>query len=282
MRSAEAGIESYSADVNAFYLLCISGNAARAIVRDYLEAPLPVAQANLGRWFSQLTIAAAAKEGGGETNLFPLRQLAAATIPRDRQGMPDWEKLNPDLAVRLMHAALKGDLVPDSILAACVGRLRAEGADGFRPVRMALIKLTLLRRKVPVTATLDDQETNAAYVCGRLLAVFEQIQYAALGDVNASVTDKFFGTFSAAPAMVLGRLYANAQNHLRKLRGEKPGTYVALDKLLAEVSKQLPAPPTGQLSLRDQGRFALGYYHQKAKQLRGNRRTKSRQSGREE
>jgi CRISPR-associated protein Csd1 len=132
---------------------------------------------------------------------------------------------------------------------------------------MALIKLTLLRRDIPVTITLDKEETSPAYVCGQLLSVFEQIQYAALGDVNATVTDKFFGVFSAAPAVVLGRLYANAQNHLRKIRGEKPGACVALDKLLAEVSKKLPAPPAGQLSLIDQARFALGYYHQKAKRF---------------
>ena len=65
-----------------------------------------------------------------------------------------------------------------------------------------------------------------------------------------------------------GRLYANAQNHLRKLRDEDPGAFVALDKLLTEVSTLLPAsPPRRQLSFQDQGRFALGYYHQRARQF---------------
>jgi CRISPR-associated protein Csd1 len=166
-----------------------------------------------------------------------------------------------------MHAALKGDPVPDAVLAACLARLRAEGSDGFRPARLALVKLTLLRRDVPVTETLDPVEAHPAYLCGRLLAVFEQIQYAALGDVNATVTDKFFGTFSCAPAVLLGRLFAGAQNHLRKLRGEKPGAYVALDRLLTEVSGKLKAPPTRPLSLEEQGRFALGYYHEKARRF---------------
>jgi len=67
--------------------------------------------------------------------------------------------------------------------------------------------------------------------------------------------------------MVLGRLFANSQNHLRRLRGEKPGQAVVLDKLLAEMSQKLAVPPDRQLSLRDQGRFALGYYHQKAKRF---------------
>ena len=73
-----------------------------------------------------------------------------------------------------------GDPVPDAALSGCLGRLRVEGSDGFRPARMALIKLTLLRRNIPVTETLNSDEANPAYVCGRLLSVFEQIQYAAL------------------------------------------------------------------------------------------------------
>jgi CRISPR-associated protein Csd1 len=261
LRSAEAGAEAYGADANDFYLLALAGNSARAIVRDYLEAKLPAVQTNLGRWFRDLTIADIRREGAGQpTYLFPLWQITLATAI-------EMDQVAPDVPARLVHAALKGDTIPDSVLAACLARLRVEGSDGFRPARMALIKLILRRRNVPVTETLNEQETSPAYVCGQLLAVFEQIQYAALGDVNATVTDKFFGTFSAAPAMLLGRLFANAQNHLRKLRSDKPGTYVALEKLLTVVSKKLPAPPQGQLSLRDQGRFALGYYHQKARRF---------------
>ncbi len=114
--------------------------------------------------------------------------------------------------------------------------------------------------------TLDADATHKAYLYGRLLRIFEEIQYAALGDVNANVVDKFYSTFSAAPALVFARLYSNAQNHLRKLRSENPGTAVNLDKRLADVSSKLPAsPPSGTLSLQDQGRFALGYYHQKAR-----------------
>jgi CRISPR-associated protein Csd1 len=119
-----------------------------------------------------------------------------------------------------------------------------------------------------VSETLQADERHPAYVYGRLLSVFEQIQYAALGDVNANVVDKFYGTFGAAPGLVFSRLYANAQNHLRKLRGDKPGAWFNLDRLLTEVSALLPpARPASHLSLRDQGLFALGYYHQKAKQI---------------
>jgi CRISPR-associated protein Csd1 len=257
-----AGKESHAmADTNDFYLLGLSGNSARAIIRDYLEAPLSRIKENLKRWFNDLRIADLSKEGAGKpTNRFPLWLLSASTAL-------EADRISPEIPSRLMEAALKGDELPASILAACLGRLRAEGRKGFRAFRLALIKLTLLRRNHAVTDTLNEAETHPAYVCGRLLAIFEQIQYTALGDVNASVVDKFFGTFSVAPAMVLGRLYAGAQNHLRKMRGDKPGAHFALEKLLSEVSDQLSAPPRGQLSLEDQGRFALGYYHQKARQF---------------
>ena len=257
--------DNTSADVNDFYCLALASNAARVIVRDYLEESLPKARANVATWFSDLTIASTNKDDHGHpVATFPLWLLAAAMTAPKAGGQPDWPRVN-DLVPGLMAAALKNQPLPDSILASCLQRLRAEGSEGFRPARMGLIKLALLRRNLKVTETLDTGNPPAAYVCGRLLEVFEEIQYAALGDVNATVVDKYFGTFSAAPAMVVGRLYANAQNHLQKLRGEKPGSYASLERRLTEVSSQLTAPPKGQLSLIDQGWFALGYYHQKAK-----------------
>ncbi len=249
-------------DKNAFYMLTLSGNSARVVVRDYLETPIDNVEQALGNWFKDLTVADLSKDGQGfPKSDFPMWMLASATAL-------DSEGVAPDTPARLMSAAIQGLPISDSILASCLRRLRAEGADGFRAARMALIKLTLVRKGINVTETLDNDERHPAYVYGRLLSIFEQIQYDALGNVNANVVDKFYGTFSAAPALVFSRLFANTQNHLRKLKSEKPGAHVINDKLLSEVVALLPAsPPRGQLSLQDQGRFALGYYHQRAKRF---------------
>jgi CRISPR-associated protein Csd1 len=262
LASAGAGQESQAiANANDFYLLALSGNSARAIIRDYLEAPLPCVQENLAKWFRDLRIADLSREGAGKpTSRFPLWQLCSATAL-------NMEQVSPDTPARLLEAALHRDPLPDSILAACLARLRAEGGDGFRPPRLALIKLTLLRRNQNVSESLNADETHPTYVCGRLLAIFEDIQRAALRNVNTTVVDKFFGTFSVAPAMVLGRLFDGAQHHLRKLRGDNPGACVALEKRLGEVALLLKAPPSGRLTLEEQGRFALGYYHQRARQF---------------
>jgi CRISPR-associated protein Csd1 len=111
---------------------------------------------------------------------------------------------------------------------------------------MALMKLCLIRKEVSVGETLNPDESNPAYICGELLAKFDQIQQAALGKVNATVIDKYYGGFSASPSTALGRLFANAQNHL---------------------TQKLKVVPQGQLTLNDQARFALGYYHAKAKRI---------------
>jgi CRISPR-associated protein Csd1 len=249
-------------DTEPFYLLALSSNSARAIVRGYLEAPLYEAKKSVAKWFEDLRITDASKDSAGAVNeRFPLWQLALATaFDRDAVG--------PDTQNRLLFAALHGDPLPDSILTACLRRLAVEGSHGFRSSRMALIKLILIRKGVSVTEQLDADECHPAYVYGRLLAVFEQIQYSALGDVNANVVDKFYSTMSSVPAMVVARLQDNARNHLRKMRGDKPGAYVALERRLMEVLGLLGAdPPPQRFSLQDQGRFALGYYHEKAKRF---------------
>jgi CRISPR-associated protein Csd1 len=251
-------------DASDFYLLAVSGNSARVVIRDYLERPLGHVRAGIRQWFADLSIADPSKEYQGRPNAaFPVWLLAAVTAL-------DADRVAPDTQIRLMHSALTGGPLPDSVLTACLSRLRAEGSAGFRAARMGLIKLCLnrthFRERDRMPDTLNPDERNPAYVYGRLLRVFEEIQCAALGDVNSTVVDKFYGTFSAAPALVFARLFANAQNHLRKVRGDDEGKFVALDRRLTDVCSLLPpSPPRGTLPLSDQGRFALGYYHQKAR-----------------
>src|SRR5207249_5001028 len=110
------------------------------------------------------------REGQGQpTSAFPMWMLANATAL-------EADRVSPEVHSRLMHAALTTGPLPDSILAACIGRLRAEGSDGFRATRMALIKLCLnrthFREEQRMSETLDRDEMHPAYLYGRLLRVF--------------------------------------------------------------------------------------------------------------
>ena len=262
LESPSRGVQSSQASSDAFYVLTLGGNSARVVVRDYMETTVDQIHASLSAWFRELTIADLSKDGNGyPSSRVPLWMLANSTAM-------DSDGVAPDTPARLLKAAIQHAPIADSILNACLRRLRAEGAKGFYLARMSLIKLYLLRKGLPVTETLDQGENHPAYIYGRLLSIFEQIQYDALGDVNANIVDKFYSTFSASPGLVFSRLFANAQNHLRKLKGERPGAAVNNEKLLSEVVAMLHAnPPSMRLSLQDQGRFAIGYYHQRAKRF---------------
>jgi len=167
----------------------------------------------------------------------------------------------------LLGLALGGDPLPLDLLFQAVRRIRAEGAVSRE--RAALIKMVLgsqpgiAAEEADAMRELDLSNTEPAYLCGRLLALLDSIQREALRTTNATVVDKFYGTASSAPASVYGSLLHNAQNHLAKLRKERPTVQRALERRLEEVLAGLDRfPPT--LSLPQQGLFALGYYHQRA------------------
>jgi CRISPR-associated protein Csd1 len=273
LRKGAAVTTTTGVEPDQFRVLALSGNAARVVVRDYLERPLPDVQRNLLRWFDDLRIADPSKEFGGRPNdRFPLWLLAAATA-RDADGVA------PDAQARLMHAALTAGPLPDSVLAACLGRLRAEGSDGFRPARMGLIKLCLNRahcQENPVTESLDPArgQSDKAYACGQLLAFLARCQSPQDFGTSAQILERFFGTASTSPRGVFPTLLRLNRHHIAKIRDEMPGFAFNLEAELEE--RLLPFKPAGGgtadfpslLSLPEQGRFALGFYHQRAEYRR--------------
>ena len=110
---------------------------------------------------------------------------------------------------------------------------------------------------------LDEDNTSPAYICGRIFAVLEGIQRAALGkDINAGIRERFFTFASTNPSSAFGRLIRLSQNHLTKLKSEKAGLAVILDRELRELFSKIQEFPA-IFALEEQGQFAIGYYHQK-------------------
>ncbi len=105
--------------------------------------------------------------------------------------------------------------------------------------------------------TLDAKSTNTAYLLGRLFAALEKAQSDALPGINTTIKDRYFGSASATPRVVFPQLIRLAQHHLQK---SEYGKYT--DKLIEEIVQELQDFPA-HLNLEEQGRFALGYYHQR-------------------
>ncbi len=115
--------------------------------------------------------------------------------------------------------------------------------------------------------SLDPDAPYPAYQCGRMFAVLEQIQRAALGgDVNTTIADKYLPAATATPRAVLVMLQKNSSGHLKRLRRSNTGAYYALNSRLDEVLGHLDAgrniPPV--LGIEGQAQFILGYHHQRA------------------
>jgi len=113
--------------------------------------------------------------------------------------------------------------------------------------------------------TLDTTNTDIGYRLGRLFAIVERIQEDAVPGANATVRDRFFGSATATPGRTFPTILRNAQHGLAKIRKEKPGMAVNLEKLMQEIIGGIDASvgfPTS-LSSEKQGMFILGYYQQK-------------------
>ncbi len=112
---------------------------------------------------------------------------------------------------------------------------------------------------------LDKENTDIGYRLGRLFAIVERIQNDAVPGANATVRDRFFGAASATPRQIFPVVLKNAQHGLAKIRKEKPGWAINLDKSVQEIVDDVD-PKNGfpaTLSLEKQGMFVLGYYQQR-------------------
>ena len=107
--------------------------------------------------------------------------------------------------------------------------------------------------------SLDEGNSNTGYRLGRLFATLEKIQQEAHPGINATIRDKFYGAASCTPVTVFGNLMRLTNHHLAKL--ENVGRRVNLERLLGQIVDGIGDFPP-HLKLEDQGRFAIGYYHQ--------------------
>lgn len=194
---------------------------------------------------------------GGKGDLSSDR-LLWETIPKASK-----DKKVPSTIVKSFALSIfTGGLYPISLYQAIINRIRADG--DVNAVRAALIKAYLIRKykimnyEEVITVSLNESDPNVGYQLGRLFAVLEKLQKDALGpNINATIKDRYFSSASSSPASVFPQLLKLSLYHSAKA---KSGGYWEKIKtnILDKIGTQLPQ----HLSLDDQGRFILGYYHQ--------------------
>ena len=247
-----------------FHVLGLSPNAARLSIRYWLTDDLDQFAQRLAEHHADLKMDPAPMGWGAAPSVN--RLLARTTALQEK-----FENIPPLLAGEVMRAILSGGRYPQSLLAAAIIRLRA-GDDPLSGWHAAIIRAVLHRdhridpKKEDVPVSLAPDEPNKAYQLGRLFAVLETAQRMALGRINATIRDRYFGAASATPASVFPLLLRGAQNHLGKLRKSGKGGWIEreIEDILDKLSLDLPRA----LPLAEQGRFAVGYYHQRKDQFK--------------
>jgi CRISPR-associated protein Csd1 len=187
------------------------------------------------------------------------------------------KNIPPNLGGEVARAIITGGRYPRALLTQTLMRVRADGeVVGLRVAMLKAViardfRKTITQEDAPVA--LNPEELNPGYRLGRLFAVMEAAQAHAIAGVNASIRDRFYGSASATPGHVFPLLLRGVQDHLSKIRKNKPGLAIKYEKAMAEIADGLTSALPAALDMEGQGRFALGYYHQRhalyAKRLNG-------------
>jgi CRISPR-associated protein Csd1 len=243
-----------------FYVLGLAPNAARISIRFWHQAPLAEVATRIVDWFNDLRMVR--KPNDHEyPSLF--RLLTAVVVQAKADNIP------PNLGGDIMRSILSGGAFPSTWLTAAVQRCRAEQDVTY--LRAAAIKACLNRAHRlgasstntttrEITEMLDLDNPSPAYRLGRLFAVLERIQEEASPGLNATIRDRYYGAASSTPVAVFTTLLRLKNHHLGKIASR--GRVVNLEKLIGEIMAGLGDFPV-HLSMQEQGRFAIGYYHQR-------------------
>lgn len=254
-----------------FYILGIAPNVARLSVRFFLQDSFGNFLKLQQKHFSRLEIA---------KSPFERQYLSMYALLRETVNLKSRDKSSsPLMTGAVLRAILTGERYPESLYQGVITRIRAEQDEPDKQIkkisrgRAAIIKAYLLHNvhmsEEEITVALNEQSNERAYVLGRMFAVLEKAQQDANPGINTTIKDRYFTSACATPGSVFPVLLRLAQHHISKAKYGYDS-----DNRLKELMDKLDIendPIPAHLSLKDQGIFILGYYHQAQARYVGNK-----------
>ena len=240
-----------------FYILCLAPNAARLSVRFYYQNSFGNIIKNIAKHYQRMEIVRPSWE---DMRYLGIKQMLNETV---NQKSKDKTPI-PNMASMVLSAILSDTKYPASLYTDTLIRIRAEQGK-VTCGRAEIIKAFLIQnykwKEGDEYMGLNEGCEESAYVLGRLFAVLETIQKDANSGINTTIRDRYFNSACATPASVFPTLIKLKNSHIKKLERESGGTKIYYEKMLTELMGKIEKFPR-RLSLEEQGKFMLGYYHQ--------------------
>lgn len=244
-----------------FYVLGLSPNAARLSVRFFLKN-------RFGAWLENIKAHEKRMEiilPAFVTKLY----LPFWRILEEIRAPGGKDTISP-LTAALLQSILKNSRYPEELLYCTMQRIRADHKLNWK--RAAILKAYLSQNSMSKTyregwnVGLNTEINDQAYLLGRLFSLLENIQEASAGGaLNTTIRDQYLNSMCSTPALVMAQLLKLKESHMKKLRRDKPGLAVTLDKQMMEIINRLTIQIPKQLTLEEQAVFMLGYYQQTQK-----------------
>lgn len=245
-----------------FYILGLAPNAARLSVRFFYQDSFGHILENIASHYQRMKIVRPSWEKREYLGVWGM--LYETINQKSKEKTPV-----PNMAAMVLQAILSGARYPASLYTDTLIRVRAEqgavtwGRAGI--IKAYLIRNCGLERGEDYMGLMEDNR-DPAYLSGRLFAVLESIQMDANPGINATIRDRYFNSACAAPASVFPVLIKLKNSHMKKLEREKGSSKRYYEQVLTAIMGNLEEFPR-RLSLEEQGRFILGYYHQMQKRF---------------
>lgn len=263
---------------NRYYILMLTGVTGRVMIRRYEQGSYEELIQRLKAWEEDISLTNSLGTADMPPCKLTARLLKLLSYKKAEKNLFDrMAKELSGVTPAVISSILSGAPLPDTVAARALGYIRSrlmaaaeeENTTDTAPDARACqwLKAWLLRKnpntKEWLMNTYNPNARQPAYYCGAMMAVYAAIQQRAMGDVNATVVQRYYGSAIQTPALVLGRLSRQSTHHLEKLdRGLASIFQAYLEELnigLAEES--IPAT----LSLEEQSEFSLGYYQMSAR-----------------
>ena len=235
-----------------FYILGLAPNSARIAVVYWSETTLKDFAEKILCHFNDMEIHDTRKD---KKPYMGIREIISSVTLGGK--MSD---ATPNLPEAVVKSIFQGLPYPQTLYSACIRRIRAE--QKLTITRAAIIKAYLNRQRnnnKKIDIMLDKDNNNQGYLCGRLFAVLDKIQE----DANniSSIRERYMNAASATPSAVFATILNLSVHHSEKL---DEGRRIYFEKIKQEILDKVSADgfPT-HLDLQDQGRFFVGYYHQR-------------------